>query len=469
MTKNIFITAALLILLSFGCSKGEVEQSSRWKQSDGWALKKAEQGDKYEKFFAIGSWHLPGYTFPNTNIQEEPQQYDNDSTLFVERSAPFNMIFLAARQYRDYMSDKIAILNPFSWVLYNFLDKVPELQDKNDISRDYRRSQYMKEIVESPDFENYLETRVKAIVKQFPHENYIFSHIDELALGGINRWAVPPVMGAKINSTLKEVSSDALMFVDLVGHCKGSSYLFEQNYLRDHDELPDEPPYELIDSAALSCEIPLLGFSQAYNGKPVYKFEDGKYSYVQYEFDELQAIWQENAKLLATGYRESGDIFTINAFRDYFAYPQLAGITVDALKEALGSEIPIWIYFDGNGYAKPEDMSPEEYVEMVKCQIYTSIIHGATGILFWNDWKKTAEVFDLLLPMLEELKEQLPIVKMKTVRSEWDENLHLMIKKSGRKRWIIATNTSKTEHLPLNLPKLKKETLEPMETFIAEI
>ena len=34
-------------------------------------------------------------------------------------------------------------------------------------------------------------------------------------------------------------------------------------------------------------------------------------------------------------------------------------------------------------------MEVNEYVKELKCQMYTSITHGATGVFFWNDRTKT--------------------------------------------------------------------------------
>jgi len=74
--------------------------------------------------------------------------------------------------------------------------------------------------------------------------------------------------------------------------------------------------------------------------------------------------------------------------------------------------VPLWIYFDGNGYARPASVTPEAYLKSVECQIYTAIVHGATGILFWNDWAKTPEVYEQLLPILAKLNQRLDVVKM---------------------------------------------------------
>ena len=219
------------------------------------------------------------------------------------------------------------------------MDQVPGLPNGKD--KDYYRSQHMKKIADTPEFEEYLDAEIKKILETLPNNQYIYSHIDEIALGGVSKWAVPPVMGAKINEKLKQNDPGALLFVDLLGHSKGSTYLFEKKYLQTHDALPEDPPYEFATPGAQDCNIPLLGFYQAYNGLPVYKFSDGKYFYSNYDFEILKSIWYENTKLVATGYKGCGNVFGINAFRDHFSYPALAGTTVDALRAGLGENTPI--------------------------------------------------------------------------------------------------------------------------------
>jgi hypothetical protein len=141
---------------------------------------------------------------------------------------------------------------------------------------------------------------------------------------------------------------------------------------------------------------------------------------------------------------------------------------VDAIKAGVG-DMPVWIYFDGNGYSKPASMSAEDYVNEVKCQIYTSIVHGATGVMFWSDTTKEPYVFDALTPMLIELNENVHIFKMNTTESTIINDLHVMIKGDKGKKYIIATNTSKTTPVSLNVDGVSKKTLGALEVYVAEI
>lgn len=183
----------------------------------------------------------------------------------------------------------------------------------------------------------------------------------------------------------------------------------------------------------------------------------------------MKRIWYENTKIIAGDYSGNGDVFGINAFRDFYAYPVLAGLTVDALRAGLGEKVPLWLYFDGNGYAKPGNVAPEQYLVNVKCQIYTAIIHGATGILFWNDWSKTPEVFDELLPVMEELNDNLEIIKLNTVERVIEGDKHIIIKGNSKERYIIASNTSKTDSITIEPQKGITLKLAPLETLITSL
>jgi len=419
-----------------------------------------------ERFFAIGTWHVPGYTFTKDH-EADTLTYIQNETLFHERTAPFNMVFVTPGLEKKYMSEKIHIMNPFSPMLHGYLDRVESLPE--GVDKDYYRSQYLKKEVNNPAFVQYLDSQIVGLLDKRTNTKYIFSHIDEIALGGVSKWAVPPAVGSLITQRLKEHDPEALVFVDLLGHAKGSTHLFEKNYLETNDEMPQDPPYNLLTKEARECKLPLLGFYQAYDGTPVYQFKEGNYAYYNHDFESLKRIWYEDTKIIAEDYSGNGDVFGVNAFRDFYAHPVLAGTTVDALRAGLGEKVPLWLYFDGNGYAKPANVTPEEYLVNVKCQIYTAIIHGATGILFWNDWSKTPEVFDRLIPLMEELKQNLDIIRLDTQEKDIEGDKHIVIKGNNKEKYIIASNTSKSDTITVESLKGITLKLAPLETIMTSL
>lgn len=464
--KWLYVACFFFLQCALLCASPRVfSQSLSWKQStDGWVLKKNGAGEKYTRFFAIGTWHVPGYVF--TDSAETEAVRAKNAALFATRTEPFNMVFVTPGQQKSYMAEKIHILNPFSPMLHRYLDRIPDMPNGKD--KDYFRAQFLKEAVDKPEFEQYLDSAIADLLQKLPNDKYIYSHIDEIALGGVSRWMVPPAVGAKIYERVRKADKNALVFVDLLGHGRGSTFFFEQNYLAKNRVMPSAPPYDLLDASARANKtIPLLGFFQASNGMPVYQFdEDGKYSYKNYDFDTLKQLWYENVRQIAKGYKSSGNVFGMNAFMDFNANPVMAAITTDALRAGLGKETPVWLYFDGNGYARPANMSPEAYVNQLRCQIYTSIIHGATGILFWNDWSKKPDVFNVLLPMLKELNTNMDIITLPTVETRSEGHRHVLIKQGQGKQYVIASNTSKSDAMVIDLPKNKKRTLQPLGVHI---
>lgn len=433
--------------------------------TEDWIYRKNKETGKEEKFFAIGIWAIPGYALYEGAANEA------SAAIFRAKTANCNIVQygnIDQKYLKPYMKEKTFMASTFAYVLqYDYLNKkgLPTGAD-----RDYYRTQFMKANPNAPDLVQAFDNAVNSITNQFQGYDLTFSSIDEIALGGIARWFIPASVGDRIYESIKKRKSDAIVFVDLLGHGRGSTFFFEKNYLKTHSAMPNNPPYDLLsEEARKQTKFPLLGFFEAHDGTPVYKFdENGEYSYNDPDATKLRNIWFENVKQVAAAYKTNGNVFAINAFSNFYADPTLAGITVDALKEGLGDK-PVWLYFDGNGYAKPANMSAGNYADIVKSQIYTSLVHGATGVFFWNDSSKEPIVFDAMQPVLKELNENLPILYLPTIERKTAGDLHFMIKKEAGsgKKYIIAVNSSKTTTLQLNIQGLQKSSLSPMEVYIS--
>lgn len=444
--------------------KDTLINSSPTADTENWFYRKNKLTSKEEKFFGIGLWHVPGYTLTENNYTDVTH-YDE----FKERTASSNIVIIDSRYLKSYMNEKILMIGNFSATLHGYLDKITALPKSSD--KDYYRTQYLKGNANNPELIEAFDNEVRRIVNKYPEFERAYFPIDEIALGGIGKWFIPPSIGDKMYESIKKREGNPIVLVDLLGHGRGSTFFFEQNYLKTHASMPVKPPYELLsDEARAQTTYPLLGFSQAYNGTSVYRFDNnGNYSYVNMDINTLKSIWYENVKQIAAAYHNNGSVFSINAFRDFYAYPVLAGITMDALKAGLVDK-PVWLYFDGNGYAKPANVTPDKYIENVKCQVYTSIVHGATGVFFWNDWSKTSIVFDKLLPVLKELNDNLFVIFLNTIERKIDNDLHVMIKRDkGGNKYIIATNTSKTNDLELNIKGVEKKKLSPLEVYVSKV
>lgn len=462
MNKNL-----LLALFCF-CTLGTTAQQSEWKTGkDGWVYRKTPVDNKFKKFFAIGLWNIPGYT--DRAMEDDPESYRENAKRYLDRTSLYNLVYLSPGNTRD-LHGRVEVTGSvgFYETLKEYQRNIPGLTNGND--RDYAVRQYLRKHVNDSDFIQTIDSLIDRTIETLGNVDHIWAPIDEIVNGGAGSgWCWHPEIGTMIRERIKKREKQTLVYTDLVGVARGNAFLFERNYLQHHPSMPDTPPYEALgDSAVILKERPLLGFVRAYDGKPVY--DNGTANYTHYDLDTLKTLFFENLKICAQAYRSCGDVFGINAFIDCNTHPVLAGVTVDAIKAGRGRHTPVWLFFDGNGYAKPDPMPVETFIENLKCQIYTAIIHGATGILFWNDRSRSPEVFQKLESVIRELNEHQEIISAKTTICKSEAHLHYMIKSADRnRRFILAANSNTTESIKLDLPGIDKKELKPLEVYIAEI
>lgn len=469
------LTLCLLIPMFLFC-KTSNEEHEAVSYKEGWHYKRNKKGED-EKFFAIGAWSIPGYT-PDRNGRTDR----SNEQIFKMQARNINIYLTHQLNLKEFMAEDDRIV--MTTIGSDFLrgSNFPDFSNKG-LENGYYRSQYLKNAVNTQDFSDALDVTInKSINSTFANIEVAYLPIDEVALGiGAARWywSIPPEVGDKIYERLSLFDPNLIVFVDLAGHGKGGTFFFEKRYLKDYPSMPTDPPYDAIvnESArdyALNLKAsgkgtPLLGFYESYDGVPTYQYNKESSAYTIYAPEELKTTHYENIKAYASAYKGNGNVFGINAFRDFYALPALAGITVDAIKDGLKDPtIPIWLFFDGNGYAKPSGIPAKSYANEVKCQIYTSIIHGATGVFFWNDMSKTPDVWNYLQPILEEMKDNLDIIKQTTIEKRINGDIHIIIKENTNgQKYIIATNTSKTSAVALKQVNVEKKVLLPLEVYIS--
>lgn len=455
------------VFFLFVCLSGTLvlAQQSVWKSNqNGWVTRKKPQSSQFEKFFAIGLWNMPGYTA--NAMESDPETYRVNALQYLNNTSLYNIVYMSPGNIKDkYERVEITGSVGFYETLKEYQKNIPGIAESAD--SDYAQRQYIKNNVDDKDFVNKLDSLINHTIKLNGPVDYIWAPIDEIVNGGGgSAWCWHPEVGEKIKERIKKQAKNTLVYTDLVGIGRGNTYLFERDYLKKNKFMPEKPPYDALGKdAKIMLERPLLGFYRSYDGKPVYK--EGTPYYEEYNLETLKTMFFENLKQCAKDYKGCGDVFGINAFIDFNTYPILSGVTVDAIKAGAGANTPIWFFFDGNGYAKPTGMSVDDFVKLLKCQIYTSVIHGATGVLFWNDRSKSPEVFNTLDSVVKELTENLDIIYMETQETKFEEDLHYMIKKDKQKRYLIASNTSKTETQKLNIPNVSKKSFQPLEVFIS--
>ena len=263
---------------------------------------------------------------------------------------------------------------------------------------------------------------------------------DEPERNGLD-WFLPQAFLKKIYQSLTNNNLNNICFVSFGPAKYGNTYLFSKEY---PNRIPD-------------------------NKKEAYS-NDYFFSYGE-DYDGLK----KNVKLTINYYKDVGNVFGINDYSLINEDPAYAGYFVDWIREEKG-EVPIWIWVAP--YLYSTDYS------LLKCQVFTAIVHGATGIGFWLMNKegvsdpnqlfkaiKLSQEIELIQPILIA---EIAVEIMGTEKWLKGKNeIHYTIKKMDSDELaIIAVNTSKmnseTFELSLDYPyniDIKK-ILSPMEVEI---
>jgi len=455
----------LFLLVSFMGIITVFGQQSSWKTKDGWVYRKEAGSSSYKPFFAIGIWNIPGYQPTAMNCTDDV--YRKKSRSFLNNTDLYNMVYMNPGSDKDaYSRVEIVGSIPFYDMLFTYQKSL------NGVSLDdpywqYKARRHMKYHAKDKRFEVMLDSVIADVVRRDGPVDHVWAPIDEIVQGGSGAsWTWYPETGEKIKERIKKQEPNTLVYTDLAGMPRGNYYLFEKRYLKTHKSLPSgQPPFEVLSKGTkILPSCPTYGFFQGYDGRPSYI--NGTEDYTPFSEVELVDLIYNNMKICAKDYRKCGDVFGLNCFYDTNRHPILSGISVDGIRAGLGKDRPVWLFFDGNGWSRPEDESVETFVQNLKCQMYTSIIHGATGIMFWNDRDKSPAVFNELNKVVRELTDHLNVVHLKTIRSYSSGYLNYLIKGNKKERYIIATNTSLKESVNLRIEGLNR-ILKPLEVYFA--
>jgi hypothetical protein len=383
------------------------------------------------------------------------------------------MIYLKTETEKDYMNEKVKMVgtSEFPWIIGNYLSGgqsgMTAIMKNGSI---YAAMQKLSKETNSDILKNAISKEVQEIIvhNALLKSDYIWAPIDEPASG--MGWCWPSIVWENVYNNIKEKSPHSLVYINLAGSGRGNTYLFEKNYLKTHHSMPNiNPPYNALDISVKSdTNSNLLGFNYSNNGKPMFLRDNKLLKLRNLDFEILKKTWFENIKATAIGYQFTGDIFGINSYSDFLKYPILAGITVDAIKAGIGKKTPVWLYFDSNGYAKPANVTPENYALNIKCQIYTSIIHGATGALFYSDLSKPSQNFNALIPVVKVLNDNLTYIYLKTIEKKTEGDLQYVVKIDSRNhKYLIAVNTNPKETILITHYLSVKKFLNPLEVYIS--
>lgn len=444
-------------------------QDATWRIQDGWVLKKENQQREYEKFFAIGLWGIPGYSFKKLSVKEEKLAYPLNYSMYKNKIKYFNLFYLQSGYGKEYMNDvvKMGGSAEFSWFLekeyYNNSDKVnASYLMMRKIEKNTNTLQFKKLIKKSIDLTINEAKRTSS--------DFIWAPFDEIA-SGFQYWCWPKKATDFVYSEIKRITPKKLVYVDLLGSDggEGNSFLFEQYYKKKFGQLPQDLPFYAIYKSNKTDNSP-LNFHFNHKGHSNFEYKNGVRSKKQLDLQTYINDWYENVKLTANGYKNSGDIFGVNSYSVFYENPELVGYTVDAIKAGIRQDTPVWMFFDSNGYGKPANVSVADYLKNLKCQIYTSIVHGATGALFWSDLTTNDLIFNDLIPIIEDLRKNENIFLYRTVEKKLIGDIQYMIKENSEKeRYLIAVNTNKMDVIYFTNSFSNKTIYQPLEVYSGKL
>ena len=460
MTSIHFLKFSAVVLFSFVLVY-PVQSQAQWSVQDGWALKNGE------RFFAVGAWGIPKYTFST-----RPDANDSLKVIFEEQTNPFNMVYVQYGREKAYMASK-TIFTGHAHLRWRFGkgytgDREIFLKDKDKGFVSYAQ---MRDILGNLDaYRPYIRKIATEIDGRFTKKGFdtVWLLADEPDNGSYSWMMYPEILEVFREESAAVSENRPLTIVDLFGNIRGNKYLFEQNLKKT---TPDgNMPVKLPLATSFSeqnrsfpgfqgSEADLHSFHTAYDGEPSYELKDGKWK--RRSLSYFRSKYYQNVLETGKAYKNTSDVLAINAYSDFLAYPEMAGEAVDALREGAGDDKIIWMFYDGQantrfgGGHNRKDEDYRAYIKQIKVQAYTSIAHGATGVLFWATggevtnnayWKYVRE-------FAGELQQQSGIFKG-TLDTKSVINMHLhvaLFTDTKGVRWLLAVNTDRKNRQSLRL------------------
>jgi len=484
--KKTYLYGLVFFTVIFSLSPHVFSQYFDRVTSYSWSIGKADSYNKgwalinnNEKIFAIGLWGIPYYTF--TKKGAEPK---NNGTLFTSETDDFNLIHIQRDFQKPYMQSTGKIvstgLTTFRWYLSESgytgnIDLYTDDEPSNDSILNYERMKSIREKTDS--LEIYIETEiVDSLIADFDGYNFIHFIMDEPDTGG-RGWYWHPDLLKIYNDYVHEQNTNNLTYLDLGGNICGNRFFYEKTF-GDTFKVGINPnngecsPDNMDTYNYASDSTSVYAYRRRWIFKDIWARRPN--SYFIHKF-------YDNVKETASAYKNASDVLGVNSYSVFRDYPEVAGETVDAIKAGCGSDKPVWLFFDAAADQKPRSMSYADYFKNIKCQVYTSIVHGATGAFFYaitdSEPVKT-HYWPKIKSLAKDLQEKQYIFVMPVVDQYWNtkyhlkdyEHLHYSIRSSGKEKnvYLIATNTNKNKSLEVAIKGFPEFTLEPLGFKIIE-
>jgi len=456
-------------VISYSWSIGKANSDN-----EGWALI-----NDNEKFFAVGLWGIPHYTF--TKEDTEPK---NNEKLFTSETENFNFIHIQKDFQKQYMqlTGKIIStgLTTFRWYLsergyIGNVDLYTDDDPSNDSIIHYKRMKSIRGKADS--LETYIKTEIAdSLIAGFDSYNFIHFIMDEPDTGGRGWYWHPDVL--KIyHDYVHEQNTNNLTYLDLGGNICGNRFFYEKAFgdtfkIGTNPDTGECSPENMDTYNYASDSTSVYTYRRRWIFKDIWTRRPN--SYFIHKFCN-------NVKETAAAYKNVSDVLGVNSYSVFRDYPEVAGETVDAIKVGCGSDKPVWLFFDAAADQRPRSMSYTDYFKNIKCQVYTSIVHGATGAFFYaitdSEPVKT-HYWPKIKSLAKDLQDRRYVFEMPVVNQYWDtqyhlpdyDHLHYSIRSTDKEKniYLIATNTDKKNTLKVKISGFPEFTLEPLGVKIIE-
>ena len=454
------------ILLLYGFKPGNDPEPPEWSVKQGWVYKDGE------KFLALGLWGIPGY-------EAKLSRVDTDSAniaRFKQIAELFNLIYCQFGREQSYMAESVLMTgwDFFQWrMVKRFVGDSLYSPDKDGSGHiDYREMRFVKDNIETY-YKDYIGNQiVEPVLQRFAPFNFIWFLMDEPNTGFQN-WAWHPAIVFKYAQEVRRRSPGKVILLDLFGSLKGDRFNYELIHAKTFSRLPERLPSGIHPEQLEGDPEKLYTYNYAADGTSLYYFDATGNTWRPRPWPLFREKYYYNVFQTALLYHSSADVFSVNSYPDFFRYPEAAAIVVNAIKDACGQDKPVWLFFDGAAVAKPKHVSVTDYVKNVRCQIYLSMIHGATGVLIWSKKEASWTYFQLLMDVLREIKRYRFVFEGNTESSGiLQEKVHFCIKTTdSEQRFLILANSDKstTYHIrDVNGHPVNKR-LEPLDVVVMQL
>ncbi len=463
-TTNRVLLFTILFAIGFSLTAAAWSLGESDSEKAGWAL-----DNDGNKFFAVGLWGIPGYVFAR---EGDAEPAENDS-VYAAVTSPFNTVIVQAGYRKTYMSAREPLfmsgLSTLNWMMSanGYTGETP-LADSNPSKEGavigFDRMNSIRENAGAVG--RYMAgTVIPYIEKQFDGVDLIHFIMDEPDTGR-RGWFWPPEVMQLYHDAVHERSPEGLTFIGLGGSIGANRYFYERNFGRVFRTGKNPARGE--------CNPSLMDtYNFAYDGAPQFEYISGIFRRNRWERKpnaEMAYAFFENVRQTAAVYGSACDIIGWNSYTEFRDFPEAAGETVDAIRTACGESKPVWLFYDGAAYSKPSDMSYEEYGILAACQVYTAIIHGATGALFFA-YDAPSDYMRIMAALAAELDGMSHVFKLPETEHGWDrayhsdgyDHLHYSVRTGpAGVSWLIVANTSKRSPCTVEISGFPAFELEPL-------